>query len=55
MKKKHYIIQVGSQEVKVWAENSEEAIEKAKVVYSKRLGLYIKGDPIAWIIDVEEK
>ena len=54
MKKKHYIVQVGSQEIKIWAEDSDKAIEKAKDIYRRRLYLVGKPEPIAWIVNVEE-
>ena len=37
MKKKHYIVQVGSQEIKIWAEDSDKAIEKAKADSQNRI------------------
>ena len=55
MKNKRYTIQVGSDEIKVWAIDGEIAIEKAIEIYNKKRGFFSRFRPGAHIMEISNK
>ncbi len=52
-KNKHYTIKVGSEEIKVWASDIDEAKVKALEIWHKKKGFHTKFEPPVYIIDIE--